>query len=153
MAPVSTRQEESERIESRGASQAALIPHFIGGERLAGRGGRTGAVFNPSTGQASGRVALASRHDVDDAVSSGAKAFAEWSSWSPLKRARVMFRFRELLESHPLRQGLAELVAYLQLAAERPATSIDDEVEDRVTWTTLEGRRRQARLPRVIFTR
>ena len=76
----------------------ALIPHFIGGERQSGRTGRTGLVFNPSTGQVAARVVLASRHDVDDAVSSGERAFAEWSSWSPLKRARVMFRFRELLE-------------------------------------------------------
>jgi hypothetical protein len=66
---------------------------------------------------------------------------------------RPQVTLRELLESHPLRQGLAELVAYLQLAAERSATSIDDEVEDLVSWTTLDGGRRQARLPRVIFSR
>jgi malonate-semialdehyde dehydrogenase (acetylating)/methylmalonate-semialdehyde dehydrogenase len=97
MGPVSTS-EKAERTES--ARAPALIPHFIGGERQVGRSGRTGLVFNPSTGQASGRVALASRSDVDDAVSSGARAFSDWSSWSPLKRARVMFRFRELLEEN-----------------------------------------------------
>ncbi len=66
---------------------------------------------------------------------------------------RSQVTLRELLEQRPLQQGLAELLAYLQLAAERSATAIDDEVEDRVDWTAPDGRRRQARLPRVIFSR
>ena len=77
-----------------------IIPHFIHGDRELGTGTRSGDVWNPSTGRLTGAVSLASARDVDDAVASGKKAFAEWSSWSPLKRARVMFRFRELLESN-----------------------------------------------------
>ena len=109
MGSTSVKPGNIERVEDRGARPPALIPHFIGGERQSGRTGRTALVFNPSTGQASGRVVLGTRHDVDDAVSSGMDAFAEWSSWSPLKRARVMFRFRELLESHAT--DLATIIA------------------------------------------
>jgi len=75
------------------------IHHFLEGERRPGKSGRTGSVWNPSNGQLAAHVPLASAQDVEDAVSSGEHAFVEWSSWSPLKRARVLFRFRELLES------------------------------------------------------
>jgi flagellar motility protein MotE (MotC chaperone) len=59
---------------------------------------------------------------------------------------------RELLEARPLTQGLAELVAYLQIAGAGQST-VDDGVEDTVHWRGDDGRWRQARLPRVIFTR
>ena len=81
------------------AIPTADVPHFLHGERRTGATGRAGPVSNPSTGQLSAHVPFAGRAEIDDAVSSGSKAFAEWSSWSPLRRARVMFRFRELLEA------------------------------------------------------
>jgi malonate-semialdehyde dehydrogenase (acetylating)/methylmalonate-semialdehyde dehydrogenase len=84
---------------SEGASTAS-IPHFLHGERQSGTSARVGTVWNPSTGKIAARVPLASSPDVDVAVSSGERAFSEWSSWSPLKRAHVLFRFRELLESN-----------------------------------------------------
>ncbi len=59
----------------------------------------------------------------------------------------------ELLEQRPLRQGLAELVAYLELASASPATVIDDAVQERVTWRASDGRWKQAELARVIFSR
>jgi malonate-semialdehyde dehydrogenase (acetylating)/methylmalonate-semialdehyde dehydrogenase len=90
--PVESRDEESSRL--------AAIPHFIHGDREPGTGTRTAPVWNPSLGTQSGVVSLASAQDVNDAVTSGARGFAEWSSWSALKRARVLFRFRELLESN-----------------------------------------------------
>ena len=83
-----------------GPPHPALIPHFIHGDRETGSGTEVGPVWNPSTGVQSGVVPLGSRRDVDDAVASGLRGFATWSSWSPLKRARVLFRFRELLESN-----------------------------------------------------
>ena len=78
----------------------APIEHFVHGERWRGTSARSSAVWNPSSGVVRGRVSLASPADVDDAVASGERGFSEWSSWSPLKRAHVLFRFRELLESN-----------------------------------------------------
>lgn len=69
---------------------------------------------------------------------------------------RTQVTLAELLDSRPLQQGLAELVAYLSLAAE-PRTGlkavIDDSVEDAVGWVARSGQRKSARLPRVIFSR
>jgi malonate-semialdehyde dehydrogenase (acetylating)/methylmalonate-semialdehyde dehydrogenase len=74
----------------------------------AGRSGRQADVFNPATGQVSGRVALASTSEVDAAVSSAQAAFAGWADTPPLRRARVMFKFLELLNQH--RDELARLI-------------------------------------------
>jgi malonate-semialdehyde dehydrogenase (acetylating) / methylmalonate-semialdehyde dehydrogenase len=74
------------------------IPHFIGGQVRAGHGGRAGDVFDPATGAVTGRVALASAAEVDSAVAAAQRAFRPWAETSPLRRARVMFRFRELVE-------------------------------------------------------
>jgi hypothetical protein len=54
---------------------------------------------------------------------------------------------------HPLRHGLAELVAYLQLAGEWPKTAVDDEVQEQVSWQLETGVMRQATLPRIILLR
>jgi hypothetical protein len=66
---------------------------------------------------------------------------------------RSQVTLRELLELRPLQQGLAELVAYLQMASAQATSVIDEEVEECVSWMAQDGRRKQARLPRVIFTR
>jgi len=57
----------------------------------------------------------------------------------------------ELVEAHPIQQGLAELVAYLSLAAEDRLALIDDTRTQTLAWADDEGRRRQATLPLVIF--
>jgi hypothetical protein len=59
----------------------------------------------------------------------------------------------ELLESHPLQQGLAELVSYLQLATDRPRTVIDESASEWVAWQNQGGERKRVRLPRVILVR
>ncbi len=66
---------------------------------------------------------------------------------------RTQVTLAELLDSWPLQQGLAELVAYLSLAAEPGTAVIDDTVEDQVVWVARGGQRKSARLPRVIFSR
>lgn len=66
---------------------------------------------------------------------------------------RSQITLAELLEQRPLQQGLAELTAYLQLAADQGAAVIDDGEPDLATWWTAEGRRKRVRMPRVIFTR
>jgi len=59
----------------------------------------------------------------------------------------------EVVTRYPLRQGLAELVAYLQLAGDWPATVVDDEVEDQISWEADDGVIRRASLPRIILLR
>ena len=78
---------------------AGCIAHFINGKHVADRG-RMQDVYNPATGQAVRQVALASRATVEDAIAAAAGAFPAWRETPPLKRARIMFRFKELLEQH-----------------------------------------------------
>ena len=70
---------------------------------------------------------------------------------SLLGRAQVSLS--QLLRDRPLQQGLAELIAYLELAAERAGTMSDDDTVDVVTWIAANGTRKQASLPIVIFSR
>ncbi|HEY5972257.1 MAG TPA: CoA-acylating methylmalonate-semialdehyde dehydrogenase [Pseudoxanthomonas sp.] len=76
------------------------LPHFIHGQKVAGDSDRHGEVFDPATGAVSARVPLASANDVKSAVDAAAAAFPAWAETTPLNRARVMFRFKELLERH-----------------------------------------------------
>lgn len=64
---------------------------------------------------------------------------------------RSQISLAEVVTHHPLRQGLAELVAYLQLAGEWPRTAVDDEVYDQVSWQGEREVMRKARLPRIIL--
>ena len=76
------------------------IQHFIGGKSFAGNSKRVGKVFNPATGEQSAEVKLASTKDVSDAVNDAKNAFEEWSNKPPLQRARIMFKFKELIEKN-----------------------------------------------------
>jgi malonate-semialdehyde dehydrogenase (acetylating)/methylmalonate-semialdehyde dehydrogenase len=78
-------------------SAVADIGHYVDGKRVAGTSGKTGDVFNPATGELTGRVAFATTAEVDAAVASAAKAFPAWADRPPSRRATVMFKFRELL--------------------------------------------------------
>lgn len=66
---------------------------------------------------------------------------------------RSQISLPELVADAPLDQGLAELVAYLSIASDDPASMIDDRQHQTLEWTDNEGRRRQATLPLVIFGR
>ena len=81
------------------SEHAALhtIGHYING-RLHDGSGDTLPSYNPATGAVIGAVALATSNEVDTAVKAAAAAFHDWSQAPPLKRARVMFRFKELIE-------------------------------------------------------
>jgi malonate-semialdehyde dehydrogenase (acetylating)/methylmalonate-semialdehyde dehydrogenase len=74
------------------------IPHFIGGKRVQGRGSRATPVFNPATGEETGRVALATAEEVAQAVEVAKAAFPGWARTTPLRRARVLNRFLRLLD-------------------------------------------------------
>ena len=74
------------------------IGHFIDGQITPGApGARLSDVFNPATGQVSDRVSLAGTAIVDSAVAAATRAFPAWSGTPPLRRAHILFRFRELL--------------------------------------------------------
>ncbi|MGH8243060.1 MAG: aldehyde dehydrogenase family protein, partial [Steroidobacteraceae bacterium] len=74
------------------------LGHYIGGKDVAGASGRSAPVYDPALGVAAKEVALASAAETRAAIASARGAFAEWSETPPLRRARVMFRFRELVE-------------------------------------------------------
>jgi len=86
----------------------AELGHYIEGAMTAGQSGRTGIVFNPATGQPQRRISYASAAETDRAVSAAARAAPAWAATPPLQRARVMFRFKELIEQH--REELAALI-------------------------------------------
>ncbi len=77
-----------------------LIEHFIGGKIVPGSSKKKGKVFNPATGEQQAEVMLASKSDLDEAVEIAKKAFDQWSLKPPLQRARVMFKFKELIEKN-----------------------------------------------------
>ena len=77
-----------------------IIEHFVNGKIFAGTSKRTSEVFNPATGDQTAEVKLASVRDVDIAVEAAKKAFIAWSNKPPLQRARVMFKFKELIEKN-----------------------------------------------------
>ena len=73
------------------------IQHWIDGAETRGSSTRTGAVFNPATGEQQAEVLLAEQSDVDRAVAAAAAAFEEWSESSLSRRTRVLFAFREIV--------------------------------------------------------
>src|SRR5271170_4774397 len=94
-------------------SEPATTPHeqvkmLIGGRWEASRSERRGSVYNPSTGRIIAEVPFCGAEDVDRAVQAAAAALPEWSETPVVERARVMFRFRELLLTHA--EELAHLV-------------------------------------------
>ena len=87
-----------------------LIEHFVGGKIISGTSDKKGKVFNPATGEQVKEVRLASKSDLDQSVIIAKKAFEEWSLKPPLQRARVIFKFKELIEknSNELTQLIVE---------------------------------------------
>ncbi len=84
------------------------LPHWIDGTAVDDAAGRTGEVFDPTTGEVTRRVALADAGTVDRAVASAAAAARTWRNATLTQRSRVMFAFRELVATH--RDELAELI-------------------------------------------
>lgn len=85
------------------------IDHFISGASVKGASGRFTDIYNPNTGEVQARVQLATDSEVDVAVRSAKAAFPAWAATNPQRRARVMFRFKQLLEDNI--DELAELLS------------------------------------------
>ncbi|WP_421553799.1 CoA-acylating methylmalonate-semialdehyde dehydrogenase [Pseudomonas yamanorum] len=90
-------------------SNAPIIGHYINGQVQDSSSERFSNVFNPATGEVQARVGLASQKTVDEAVASALKAFPAWSEQSSLRRSRVLFKFKELLDQH--HDELAEIIS------------------------------------------
>ena len=83
-----------------------LVGHWIGGQHVADdatRNGRRAPVTNPATGEVVREVALASTATTEAAIAAAHAAFPAWRATAPLKRARILFKFKELLETHSTR--------------------------------------------------
>lgn len=76
-----------------------IVGHFINGEMQAD-GNRPQPVTNPATGEVSRKVAMATKETVEEAIAAAEAAFPAWRDTPPLKRARVMFRYKQLLEEN-----------------------------------------------------
>ena len=84
-----------------------VIGHLINGDIVAGSN-RTQDIFNPSTGEVGGQVALASKATVEEAIAAASAAAPGWRATPPGKRARVMFKAKDLLEENI--DKIAELI-------------------------------------------
>ncbi|MEM8634832.1 MAG: CoA-acylating methylmalonate-semialdehyde dehydrogenase [Pseudomonadota bacterium] len=76
------------------------IDHFISGEISRGASGRFGEIYDPNTGEVQGKVQLATEGDVDAAVDAAKAALPGWAATNPQRRARILFKFKELLEAN-----------------------------------------------------
>jgi malonate-semialdehyde dehydrogenase (acetylating) / methylmalonate-semialdehyde dehydrogenase len=90
------------------SARPRVLTHWIGGKPFDDTGDRWGDVFDPATGQRTGRVPFAGDAVVDAAVAAAARAAASWRSQSIAARTRVMFAFRELVERR--KRELAEIL-------------------------------------------
>ena len=76
------------------------IFHFVDGKEFKGESKRSADVFNPATGEVQAKVNLASKSDVDAAIKVASQAFPEWADTPPITRARILFKFKELIEKN-----------------------------------------------------
>ncbi|MEK9894264.1 MAG: CoA-acylating methylmalonate-semialdehyde dehydrogenase [Pelagibacteraceae bacterium] len=76
------------------------IFHFVDGKEFKGESKRLADVFNPATGEVQAKVNLASKSDVDAAIKVASQAFPEWADTPPITRARILFKFKELIEKN-----------------------------------------------------
>ena len=74
------------------------IGHFIGGKAVKGTSGRFGDIFDPNTGEVQAKVALAKHSEVEHAIANAQAAQPAWAATNPQRRARVMFKFLELVQ-------------------------------------------------------
>lgn len=76
------------------------LGNFINGAQTPSNSGRFSPVYNPATGQQTLQVSLSSADETREAIAIADKAFAQWSKVTPVRRARILFRFKTLLEQH-----------------------------------------------------
>ena len=77
-----------------------LIEHYINGKIVPGVSERKGKVFNPAIGKQESEVILGTKQDLDLAVQKAKKAFEKWSNVTPIQRARIIFKYKEIIEKN-----------------------------------------------------
>lgn len=75
-----------------------FVPHFINGKKIAANKDERHNLYDPATGKIEGQVAYANRDEIEQAVTAAKLAFSEWSKTTPLRRSRILFKFKELIE-------------------------------------------------------
>jgi len=76
------------------------VKHFIAGKSTIGHSKRESEIFDPNTGQVQASLCLGGADDIVAAVEAAKKVQPEWAATNPQRRARVMFKFKELLEAN-----------------------------------------------------
>lgn len=94
------------------------INHFINGQLVAGKSGRLHPVYDPAVGEVTKQVAFADKAEVEKAIAAAKAAFPAWSATPAVRRARVMFKFKELLE-----KNISEMAT--MITAEHGKTIVD----------------------------
>ncbi|MDH1473573.1 CoA-acylating methylmalonate-semialdehyde dehydrogenase [Comamonas thiooxydans] len=89
-------------------SNRTEIAHYIGGAHISGNSTRKQPIYNPATGAVSRQVRLGTAQDVEAAVAAAQSAFPRWADTPPIRRARVLFKFLELLNGN--KDELAALI-------------------------------------------
>ena len=79
---------------------APVLGNWIAGQHLVSTSGRMAPIFNPATGQVARQIALSSKTETERAIAAAAEALPSWAATPPIKRARVMFAFKEWVERH-----------------------------------------------------
>lgn len=79
---------------------SSIVQNFINGNIIESQSLRVSNVFNPATGEAIKQVKLSLASEVESAIEAAHQAFPSWSQQSPLRRARILFKFKTLLEEH-----------------------------------------------------
>jgi malonate-semialdehyde dehydrogenase (acetylating)/methylmalonate-semialdehyde dehydrogenase len=82
------------------ASAVHVVPNLAGGQWSPSNSTASGDVFNPSTGKVIARVPFASAEETADVVAKAAEALPAWSETPPVERARIMFRYRDLVAAN-----------------------------------------------------
>ncbi len=95
-----------------------VIQHYINGRIVEGTSGRFGEVYNPAIGEVIRKVAFASAAEVDQAVAAAREAFPAWAATPPIRRARVMFKMKQLLED--------DIEALARLMTEEHGKTVED---------------------------
>ncbi len=99
----------TERTPAERVSGTGRIDHWIGGRTVPASSGRHGPVYDPATGQVAREVGFASAEEVDAAVRAARDAFPAWRATSLSRRTEILFRMRNIIESH--REELARVVS------------------------------------------
>ena len=89
-------------------AEAKVLKNFINGEWVESRSDKYENVYNPATKEVIAKVPISTKEDLEDAVKAAAKAFETWKNVPVQRRARILFKFQNLLQEH--KEELARII-------------------------------------------